>query len=77
MKEVTKRICEVCLRSMYNSNSIFKEKNKQYLVHTHCKETVGCSNCLSMIVRKVEGECICGRNVRFKGSNYFITGRKK
>ena len=69
------QICKLCLKPMKNSEHTFRISDKiEFYVHQHCEQEIACSNCISMILRRVEGQCICGRTIQLNvnGDNYRI-----
>ena len=72
---MNKNICVLCKKPMGNSLSTFAP-NSDYrtYVHTKCQKMFECRNCLSMIIRGVEGKCICGNIIQLKvdGERYRI-----
>lgn len=60
-----KNICALCKKPMGNSLSKFAPNSGYFTyVHLKCQRQFDCSNCLSMIIRRVEGKCICGNTIQ-------------
>ena len=68
MNRMNKEICKICQRPMGNSaNTELIQTLKGMLrisVHKKCEKGL-CLNCLSMIFRNINGECICGNIITY------------
>ena len=63
---------------MGNSQAIFYPNSDYYIsVHKKCQEMFDCRNCLSMIIRNIEGQCICKNIIQLnvEGDSYRIIHR--
>jgi len=62
--------CAVCKRPMGNSLETFAINLDFFTyVHKKCQMLFDCRNCLSMIIRDVEGKCICGNIIQLNVCN--------
>ena len=74
------KTCVVCRKPMGNSlHTKMIPDVGEVNIHMHC-EKGKCSNCISMFARRIEGGCICGKNIEIqkeKKSFFKIYGKPK
>ena len=75
---MNKNICELCGKPMGNSLANIKINSIRYNVHQKCQKLFDCRNCLSMVLKGIEGKCICGNIIQLdvEGDRYRIIHRE-